>query len=475
MTTPVKTPLSLPARIDSILLALACFAACGQIDVRKFGRDTIADGLGYASKTFSLSLSDVLFLALALWFVVRTTQLGAWKKLWWPPLPCYALGFALLLAFVHSPSAAEHHLHTKEGRVALADIAQWIIYFGVAPWVFVNLLRDRRNVAFPNGIRRDGLVLGALVAAFGVSGIRALIQLHTSVEMAPRGLWTSPNLFAAFVAFMLPFLDEIEIKTTPRAPIASKSGKPKRQPILDTPPERFEYLPLALTLFCIGILWLCVVSPFAALAGWVGLLGSWLARPNVKRLRITRLAILLFIGLIFSFSWHLNPTLRFQRANELRLGAKEQPVKKRWIEWQVASRWNTLQEHAFATGFGPGNYQLKIGELYQYDQIPYIEKMPLDSNNLYLVQALSIGVLGLGALLWVVVHFMSLAWTAARRGSWLGAATFGSFCAWGVVNVFHAFIVRGAGLLLALFFALAVVAWENTRPKEASKEGWNAR
>jgi len=471
MTTPAKRPLSLPARIDSILLALACFAMCGQIDVRKFGRDTLAEGLGYASKTFALSLSDVLFLALVAWFVIRTTQLGAWKKLWWPPLPCYALGFALLLAFVHSPTVAEHHLGSKEGRVALADIAQWIGYFGIAPWVLVNLLRDRRDAAFPDGIRRDGLALGALIVAFGVSGIIALAQLQTFGGTAPRGLWTSPNLFAAFVAFLVPFLDEIEIKTKPRASIARKSNKPKREPLLDTRPERFEYLPLGLTLFCLGIVWLCVASPWAAFAGWLGLLCSWLARPNPKRLRVARLAILLFVALIFSFTWNRNPTLRFARSNELRLGSISQSVKKRWIEWQVASRWNVPKERAFATGFGPGNYQLNIGELYQYDQIPNEEKMPPDSNNLYLVQAMSIGVLGLGALLWVVVHFQSLAWRAAKRGSWLGAAVFGSLGAWLVVNAFHAFIVRGAGLLLALFFAFAVVAWENTQKSEASKEG----
>jgi len=472
MNNPSKTPLSLPARLDSILLALACFAMCGQINLHKFGRDTLAQGLGYASKTFALSLSDVVFVALVLWFLGRTAQLGAWKRLWWPPLPCFALGFALLLSLVHSPSigasiTAGHHLLTKESKVALADVAQWIGYFGVAPWVFVNLLRDRRDESRPP-IKRDTLVLATLVATFGVSGLVALAQLQTFGGTAPRGLWTSPNLFAAFVAFLLPFLDEIEIKTTPRE---ASTKAPRREPLLDTPPNRFEYLPLGLTLFCLGIVWLCVASPWAAIAAWVGLLCSWLARPNAKRLRIARLAILLFVALVFGLSWNLNPTLRGARADELRLGSASQKVKKRWIEWQVASRWNVPKERAFATGFGPGNYQLKIGELYQYDAIPNEEKMPPDSNNLFLVQAMSIGVLGLGALLWVWVHFASLAWRAAKNGSWLGAATFGSLGAWLVVNAFHAFVVRGAGLLLALFFALAVVAWENTRANEASKEG----
>ena len=440
------------ARLDSILLALLCFAMCGQMDVRKFGRDTLAEGLGYASKTFALSISDVLFVIVIGWFIARTIQLRAWSRLWWPPLACFALLFALLLSLVHSPSigasiVAEHSFRTKEVKVALADIAQWIAYFGVAPWVFVNLLRDRRE---PDGtvIRREGIVIGALVVAFVVSGVIALVQTQINAGAAPRGLWTSPNLFAGFVAFMLPFLDEIEI-----------------------PHPRFALVPLGLSLFCIGIVWLCLVSPWAAGAAWLGLLLSWIARPNVKRLRIARLALLVFVFAFFSLTWNRNPQLRGLRADELRLASVQQKVKKRWIEWQVASRWNKPSERAFATGYGPGNYQSKIGELYQYDAIPNEEKMPPDSNNLYLVQVMSVGILGLAALLWVLGHFWRIAWQAAQKGSWLGAAVFGSLGAWMLVNPFHALVVRGAGLLLALFFALAVAANDNARGEPASNDG----
>ncbi len=446
--------LPLAARLDSILLALLCFAMCGQIDVRHFGRDTLAEGLGYASKTFALSLSDVLFVLVVAWFLARTAQLRAWNRLWWPPLACFALLFALVLSLVHSPSigasivAEPHHkLLTKEVKVALADIAQWVGYFGVAPWILVNLLRDRRS---PDGtvIRRDGLAVGALVTAFVVSGVLALVQTQTFGGLAPRGMWTSPNLFAGFVAFTLPLLDEIEI-----------------------PHPRFALVPLGLSLFCLGIVWLCVVSPWAAGAAWLGLLLSWLARPNVKRLRIARLALLVFILAFFSLTWSRNPQLRTLRAEELRLASDSQKVKKRWIEWQVASRWNLPKERAFATGFGPGNYQLNIGSLYQYDAVPNEEKMPPDSNNLYLVQAMSIGILGLATLLWVLGHFWMIAWRAAQKGSWLGAAVFGSLSAWMLVNPFHALVVRGAGLLLALFFALAVAARDNAPAEAASNEG----
>lgn len=434
-------------KLDSVLLAIAAFTMCTQMDVRRFGHDTLAAGLGYATKTFGLALSDVVFALLFVWFVARTSHLRSWNKLWWPPLPCFALVFALMLSALHSPTiaaqmAAAHSPLTKESKDALADIVQWSGYFLIAPWIFVNLMRDRRQGGL---IRREGLVVGGLVAGFVASGIVALLQGAAHPGVPPVGLWTSPNIFAAFVAFMLPFLDEIEIAN-----------------------PRFKHVPLGLSLFIFGVLWLCVASPFAAIAAWIGLLCAWAVRPNAKRLHIARLAVILFIGLIFSLSWKMNPQLRLVRAEFARLASVKQQVKKQFIEWQVATRWNVPKERAFATGVGPGNYQLNIGPLYQYDSIPNEEKMPPDSNNLYLVQAVSIGVLGLGALLWVLWHFTLLAWRAGRAGSWLGAGVFGALGAWIFVNPFHAMIVRGAGLLLALFFALAVIAASNASESDKS-------
>ncbi|BCM92295.1 hypothetical protein IAD21_04174 [Abditibacteriota bacterium] len=441
--------LSLFQKIDSILLAIATFAMCGQVDVRRFGRDTLKEGLGYATKTFGLSFADVVFALLFLWFVGRTVQLKAWRKLWWPPLPCFALIFALVISVLHSHTiaaqiAAQGKPFTKESTAALADLVQWGGYFLVAPWMFVNLMRDRREGTL---IRREGIVMGALVAGFVVTGLVALIQSVTFKASAPVGLWSSSNLFAAFVAFLLPFLDEIEI-----------------------PNPRFKYVPLGLSLFTFGIVWLCVASPFAAVAAWIGLLCAWAARPNAKKLHIARLAVILFAALFFSLTWSLNPQLRPERAEFLRLASAENKVKKQFVEWQVASRWNFPKERAFATGVGVGNYQLNIGPLYQYDSIPNEEHMPPDSNNLYLVQAVSIGILGLGALLWVLWHFSLIAWRAARAGSLLGAGVFGALGAWIFVNFFHAMIVRGAGLLLALFFALAVVAASNASESDKSNK-----
>jgi hypothetical protein len=159
-----------------------------------------------------------------------------------------------------------------------------------------------------------------------------------------------------------------------------------------------------------------------------------------------------------------NAANNYLRAS-LRISSATQKVRKEYVEWQASLGWNIPRERAFATGVGPGNYQINIGPY--YGGLPNEEKMPPDSNNLYLVQAVSLGALGLGALLWTIGHFFGMAWVTARswRDDWLAAALVGALCSWFFVNLFHAMIVRGAGLMLAFFFALAVVAaWEKRNP-----------
>jgi hypothetical protein len=161
--------------------------------------------------------------------------------------------------------------------------------------------------------------------------------------------------------------------------------------------------------------------------------------------------------------------------HELKPGEEPKPanaspdLKKQYIEWYAALGWSQPRRVAgsetgersknFGTGVGPGNYQLNIGPY--YSSLPNEEKMPPDSNNLYLVQAVALGVLGLGALLWAVLHFASLAIAARKKfpNDWLGAGVLASLAAAAFVNLFHALLVRGTGLTLAFLFSLAVIAW----------------
>jgi len=142
------------------------------------------------------------------------------------------------------------------------------------------------------------------------------------------------------------------------------------------------------------------------------------------------------------------------------VGNDKEKVRKQYVEWFVgAARLADSREGSFATGAGPGNYQFNIGSY--YSRLPNEKKMPPDSNNLFLVQAINIGVLGLATILWIFIHFARIAFAARKANStdWLASGVLTSLFAWLLVNCFHASIVRGTGIVLAFIFSLAVIAW----------------
>ena len=435
--------------LDGATLVALVVAMCSQVDVRRVGRDTLAEGLGYATKTLSVALSDVVFLLVTLYFVARVTQMRAWKRLWWPPLPCFALLFALVLSALHSgsignavaASIAENGFGpraflTKASKEAIAEIIQWSAYFLVAPWIFVNLIHDRRD----GFVSRRNLALGAFIFATMASGIAALVQLQSFSQSAPRGFFASPNVYGAFLALALPLLLEQE------------SDDLKTQ-------GRYWILSLALVFIALST----VVSVWAIAALGIGFVVAVLARRGGVKLKAFRLSLVAALALVTLGFWRFPENLAPFRSESTQISSPSQKVKKQFVEWQAALGWSVPRERAFATGVGPGNYQDNIGPY--YSELPNEEKMPPDSNNLWLVQAVSIGVLGLGALLWVVLHFWATAWRAAKAfpSDWLGAGVCAALSSWIFVNGFHALIVRGAGLVLAFLFALAVIASQGER------------
>ena len=461
--------------LDGASLALLVFAMCGQISARSFGRDTLKEGLGYASKTFSLDFSDVAFALVTLIFVARVIQTRAWKRLWYPPLACWALIFALVISALHSPAIASgigaEGLGSKEVKAALADMIQWGGYFLVAPWVFVNLILDKRE---GEPISRRALAIATLGVAALLNGAVALAQLQTFTEGAPQGLFSGPNVYCAFLAMVAPLL--LEAESDDDQSVASKKLGLTGTSRLTRAGRKIQNIITALGVFVAAALLFTGASLWAILAFLIGMTIAALTRVGGTKVKALRLAFVAAFAIVALVSWRGQDKLVEFREPYTKIGENEQKVKKQFVEWYAATTSNDPRERVFATGYGPGNYQLNIGPLYY--SLPNEKKMPPDSNNLWLVQAMSLGVLGLGALIWVIAHFWLLAWRAARENpeDWLGAGVVGSLSAWIFVNFFHALVVRGAGLVLAFAFALAVVASQIavSRRNEAALQASNA-
>lgn len=463
-------------RFDGLLLALLVVTMCGQIDPVTMGRDMFVIS-GYVEKQLKVALCDLVLFGTFVWFVVRTTMLRAWNRLWWPPLPCWALLAALLVSVAHSPrviesvvtfvhptpglSADARHRLLQAPREAIAEVVQFAGYFLVAPWLFVNLLRDRRDRKTDEvAIERRSLALWAFAGGVALNLAVGIVQLAGTVgrgtaldsTTAPRGLWSSPNLYGSFFAIALPLLWARAV-----------SGEAIR---LQYARARTRGLVMTLALAAGALL--TMATPFAAVAQGFGMAMAALLRASARGLALTAL-LLVFAA----WSWRGIEPMYAARAPYLQWkehaapphgegasssGPQRYEVQKRWIEWEAAQGWSAPRDATVATGVGPGNYQLNIGKYYV--TLPNIKKMPPDSNNFYLVQGVSLGLTGLAALLWILGHFAGEARRAAEinRADWLGAGTFAFLAAWLVVNVFHALLVRGLGLVLAFGLALAIVA-----------------
>lgn len=430
--------------LDSLLLCLLIIAMCSQINLGDIGRDTTAEG--YVTKQLKIALPDVTLLLCFFFFAVRTTLLRAWRKIWWPPFPCWALIVALIISVLHSRPLIDavsdsvlevegwHQLFraliTQESKEALAKTVQFTAYFLIAPTLFVNLIHDVRERP---PLNRRRLALWSFAITFLVTLFIAFQQIMKG-SASPQALFGSANIYAGFCALALPILLAKLLTKKTHIPAAAALT-----------------LSVALLLLAVSTLvsfWVLLTIPLT-----VFIAGVLLRSP------VQVAAALLIAGVLSAPLWPLQTNLQAARKESFSLSSSEEKVKKQFVEWYVgATRLADRRESGFATGIGPGNYQFNIGAYYL--RLPDEEKMPPDSNNLFLVQAVNTGILGLGALLWVIYHFAQMALTALRKNSdnWLAAGVVAALTSWMIVNLFYALIVRGMGVVLAFILALAVIS-----------------
>jgi hypothetical protein len=219
-------------------------------------------------------------------------------------------------------------------------------------------------------------------------------------------------------------------------------------------------------LLCLAGALFTMTSPWSVIALLAGLLTAAIVTRRGRRAFVIAL-----VAVPFLLAWHAPSALKLRRGEIWTIRNQYEPVKKQYREWYAALGYIDPGQGKFATGVGPGNYQFNVGSYYLRLPAPGLEKMPPDSNNLYLVQAVSIGVLGLGTLLWLFGHFVGIARETVRenRNDWLAAGVLASVAALAFVNLFHATIVRGMGLVMAFVISLAIVA--SIAPQAHDTEG----
>lgn len=454
---PSKKEIQWLCWLDAFTLCVLILAMCSQINLGDIGRDTTAEG--YVTKQLKIALPDIALFFCFAWFVVRTTMARAWRKVWWPPFPCWALIATLLLSIIHSRpllnAVAEAWadvdggfrpmllaLLTKESKEALAETIQFTGYFLLAPLLFVNLIHDARNTIF---VSRRRLAMWTFFAALATTVFIALLQLMRGSD-APRALLGSPNAYAGFCAIALPLLLARLLSARVGTPLA-----------------------VALAVIAIAVFAATLTSFWATLTVFIALtvIGA-LLRGSLRAYIAAGIA-----GVLILVLWQGQGRLKPARQQSYSLmhqspDTHKWQVKKQFIEWQVAvARLADPREASFATGAGPGNYQFNIGAYYA--RLPNEKKMPPDSNNLFLVQAVNIGLLGLAALIWMIYRFAQIAFLALKkhRDDWLAVGVLGSLLAWTVINCFHALIVRGTGVVLAFLLALAVIALHRQREPDS--------
>jgi len=380
-----------------------------------------------------IAWGDILTaLVFALWIVLilltRTPQgSGRWRTIRVPSAPIWMVMFAAAVSFLNSPSVYQAFQERTGGvksllgddrvRNALVELAQMTLYFLIGYTLLANLgsTRERLRVAL-NFL----FVLSTGVLAWGV------VQYFVEPEVVKvRATFGSQNIYGGFWAMVAPLILATGLLSQSRWV------------------KLWAFLIVAIASFTLlsggALLALVVVLPWLAArvrcrSGWAvfGVLVLGLGILSLGRTRTYREGIAQFVN----------------------LRDAEGDLKKQYIEWQADA--NMLAER-FLTGVGVGNYQLNVGTYYLH--LPNKEKMPLDSNNLFLVIASSMGITGLLAFIYLLRHYALVALTLYKhandpeRRAW-ALGCWGGLWGFAITSVNHALLVRGTGMLFIFFLTI---------------------
>lgn len=386
----------------------------------------------------------VTALTFMVWFLtllVTRTPSGEWRlrTIKFPPAALWIFVLAAAVSGLNSPSIyrglaeAEGGIKAMLGderiRNAIAEFAQYVLYFLVAYTLLRNLTEDprRRNTA-----------LGFLfVLSTGVL-LLGLKQYFTEPDpMKVSATFGSKNIYGGFWVMLAPIVLVAGLATESRAL------------------KVWAYTVVFAATFTMlsggALLALAIVLPLTAF--------RWKPRSGYA------VAGVLAVGLVLVSALGMR-TCRQNMEEFAQVRDSEGDIKKEYIEWQADV--NMLADH-FLTGIGLGNYQLNIGEYYTY--LPNKEKMPFDCNNQYLVIASSLGIFGLIAFMNVLCSHLRRASSAHLQSDdpferALALGCWGALCGFAITNVWHALLVRGTGMVFIFLLAIVGTFDQPKRPTE---------
>jgi len=318
---------------------------------------------------------------------------------------------------------------------ALKDFVQWTLYFIVGWMLIGQLISETRT-------RRSALFVVTISAAIVL--FFALIQVFSTKlpDIKVGGTFGNRNVLAGFAALTLPFvlallLDSDSPVVKAVAAIASLLG---------------------LTVLLSGAAALAIAIAFIAMAAFRG------------RAALTAALLLIFIfmtlfhprltrrvGLRESWpdaeEWH-DPWM-----DSIALHEPTLEMSRRYPEWEVA--WRLVGDHPWR-GVGAGNYQQAISEGSYRNVATRPGEPEPDTQNLYLVLAVSAGLPALLAFMAILIEgIMSAlkamsAHTRLRRvENTLALGTFGALLAFAITAIWHPLLVRGIGIPLVAVLTLA--------------------
>lgn len=372
----------------------------------------------------------------ALWALVVLIQ-GRWREIHRPPTAVWALLAVAVLSALGASSL----------KSAVVEIAQIALYFVAVYALFADVVQGQHR-----------LVLTAKILAIGTT-VAVAVGLYQYLTVADpmdvRGTFGNRNVYSAYLTMVLPVLYGIGIWTQ------------------DTTHRVWFFAVVAVgavTMLAGPQFW-CLALILLALSALKSLrsLGYYLVGAT--------LMIVLFVAILHTnrdavFAEVADPIER-EEVYKLGPGHEEDVVvKMRWLEWYPAL---VMVAENLPLGVGPGNYQRHIGESSYWGLVPRATKIEPDTNNLYLVIAASMGLVGLVAFLGWLGHFWRMAegnWTQARDAWSMGVCwgLLGGVYGIVLVNIFSSLFVRGTSLVWALIFAMiasvSVYGFEGRKPSE---------